>query len=503
MSEVKKEIKREKVQLSLVKRLVISSIAVTAFTVILICALFYFSTSKFAERYLGNELASKVEFLKEAYREPLWSFDKAQIEHVSKSMLLKTPYSYVSYIKVETNDSDVLFEKDIDNTERNKDDLRDYDHAHKVRFDVNKDGSVIGHVTLIITNKGSLTTIKKYLGYIVIISTFCIIGFGFFIGVYFHKILSSPLKQLLSQVKHFEKGEYQHFNTSGLPFELQSVSRALNHAGEIIEKRNNDILNYTNDLETLVETRTNALKEQMQKNISTARLAAVGEMAAGVAHEINNPLTVIDLHIVKLKKNLIEPEQQKSLDKMQSMIKRTSIIIKGLKTLSRNGEQDPIAPFQILTMVEDVKSLVEMKLSSNNINFECSEIPSQKFVVGRIVQISQVLVNLIGNAIDAINVSTKESKVIKLEIIEIKGRMQFAIIDNGIGIPAALKEKIMQPFFTTKDVNKGTGLGLSISKSIIEDHGGQLEVDSDDNRTCFKFSLELVKQVDKEEKRAS
>ncbi|MBY0413087.1 MAG: HAMP domain-containing histidine kinase, partial [Bdellovibrionales bacterium] len=204
-------------------------------------------------------------------------------------------------------------------------------------------------------------------------------------------------------------------------------------------------------------------------------------------------LTVIDLHAAKLKKYETEynlsPNVMYSIDKIQVMIKRIGKIIKGLKTLARDGNRDPMIPFLVANMLEDVHALIEMKLKTNGIDFEIKIENKNLEVIGREVQISQVMVNLIGNAIDAIMDHGNENKWIKVEVNDKEECVFISVTDSGEGISEELLEKIMHPFFTTKDATRGTGLGLSISKDIIEEHGGKLEYNRYFKNTQFVFSI--------------
>jgi signal transduction histidine kinase len=109
------------------------------------------------------------------------------------------------------------------------------------------------------------------------------------------------------------------------------------------------------------------------------------------------------------------------------------------------------------------------------------------------VQISQVLLNLIQNAVDAIEAQTTK-KWIKLEILPVSNTCQIRVTDSGLGIPISLQDKILQPFFTTKDIGKGTGLGLSISSSIVREHGGQFFYDKDSPNTSFVIEIPMTQQ---------
>ena len=169
------------------------------------------------------------------------------------------------------------------------------------------------------------------------------------------------------------------------------------------------------------------------------------------------------------------------------MCSRIVKIINGLKLISRDGQSDPMMNFQINNMVEEIKLLTEMKIKALNISLQFILPDEGVEAYGREVQISQVLVNLINNAVDAI--SYNEEKWIKVEVCEHGGSVEFKITDSGKGITREVQEKIMTPFFTTKGVGKGTGLGLSISKGIINDHGGDLNYNAESPNTQFVFTL--------------
>jgi C4-dicarboxylate-specific signal transduction histidine kinase len=344
-------------------------------------------------------------------------------------------------------------------------------------------------ISVAMTNYGYIKAFRDQFVIIIFAMTILMIVISKLASYYINKTLTVPLTKILTHVHHIEEENYTQHELMNLPRELDSISRALNQAASVIEKRNKDIMFYTNDLEKLVQHRTAELEEQMMKNLNTARLAAVGEMAADVAHEINNPLTVIDLHAGKLKRlqTGLPDEVSHSIDKVQQMVKRIGKIIKGLKSLSRDGHADPLVAFSISSMLEDVKMLVEMKVRSHDIRFDVVIPDSSLQAIGREVQISQVLVNIIGNAVDA--VTGLPDKWIRVEVKELGDKVYFYITDCGKGIPPELQEKIMHPFFTTKGVNKGTGLGLSISKNIIEEHDGHLQYNKESPNTQFVFTL--------------
>lgn len=234
------------------------------------------------------------------------------------------------------------------------------------------------------------------------------------------------------------------------------------------------------------------LKEQEAKAHYSARLASLGEMAAGIAHEINNPLTIIQGSANIVKRLLdSEPLDKETLKLMNSKIYETSDriskTIKSLKALSRNGENDPKTVVSIPHMLKICTDISESRFRQNRVDLKIPESIPEYSVIGREVQLSQVMVNLLGNALDA--VKNLEEKWVEVRIEKNEEFIDLLVIDSGTGIPPEIQNKIMDPFFTTKDVNEGTGLGLSISKQIIKDHDGELSLLPDESHTTFRVRL--------------
>jgi C4-dicarboxylate-specific signal transduction histidine kinase len=261
----------------------------------------------------------------------------------------------------------------------------------------------------------------------------------------------------------------------------------------LINKRNNDLKHHSENLEKLIEERTSELESQIVKNINASRLVAVGEIASDIALEINNPLMVINGQVLKIKRQLthVDREYRESielpLEKISLMSERIVKIINGLKLISRDGHADVMIEFSLPKMVDEIKILTEMKIKSQDIKFTISMAENVGIIHGREVQISQVLVNLINNAVDA--VSSLDNKWITLEVSDLDDVIKFAVSDCGNGISTELQKKIMNPFFTTKEVGKGTGLGLSISKGIVKEHGGDFYYNDKVINTQFVFTI--------------
>lgn len=179
----------------------------------------------------------------------------------------------------------------------------------------------------------------------------------------------------------------------------------------------------------------------------------------------------------------------KDLQKLEEVTWRIHTIIKSLRNFSRDGEQDEMVVASLDQIISETLDLCQERMKSKNIrpilhNVEPLDINC------RPVQISQVFVNLISNSIDAI--SEQESPWIEISTKRLKDNyVEISFVDSGGGIPEKIRNRILQPFFTTKEVGEGTGLGLSISVGIIQAHGGTLELDSDHPHTRFVITLPL------------
>ncbi|PIR22644.1 MAG: hypothetical protein COV44_06950 [Deltaproteobacteria bacterium CG11_big_fil_rev_8_21_14_0_20_45_16] len=241
------------------------------------------------------------------------------------------------------------------------------------------------------------------------------------------------------------------------------------------------------------------LKEVQSIVVSNAKMAALGEMAGGVAHEINNPLMVILGKLGQLQKwadenNDLKANIQSHLDSIAKMVDRIAKIIKGLRAFSRNADLDPMVTSKLSQIVTETLELCLAKFNHASIELRFDEGQFEIEVDCRPVQISQVLLNLLSNAFDA--VQNLENKWIEISARKVgKDRVQLAVSDSGRGIAKEILVNILDPFFTTKEVGKGTGLGLPISQGIIEAHQGRLWYDEKSSYTRFIFELPCSKKI--------
>lgn len=236
-----------------------------------------------------------------------------------------------------------------------------------------------------------------------------------------------------------------------------------------------------------------SLGEFQKSIVNSNKLSALGEMSAGIAHEINNPLAIILARTTMMKKRLTNQKFEPSeiiedIQKVEKTAQRISKIVKGLKNFSRSDENDPLQPADVNSIIDDVLSLCQDRLKNRGIRVETVLVP-ESIIDCRSYQIAQVIMNLINNASDAIEGHAEPW--IQLQVIKTGASLEISITDSGSGIPPEIVKKMMQPFFTTKEVGKGTGLGLSISKGILESHHGSLFYDNKCPNTRFVLALPL------------
>jgi PAS domain S-box-containing protein len=233
------------------------------------------------------------------------------------------------------------------------------------------------------------------------------------------------------------------------------------------------------------------LEEQRRLTLHNAKLASIGELAAGVGHEINNPLAIIlgQLEMMKMHtedKNIFDSYLQSFYQKTLIGIERITNIVKGLRSFARMDENE----FVIFNLSELINETIVMLVDiyRNDGVVINSKIDTDLFVNGSRGRLQQVLVNLLNNSRDAL-LDANEKKINIVARRE-NDRIVIYLSDTGVGVKKELKEKIFDPFFTTKEVNKGTGIGLALASSIMRDHQGALVLDDrTDIGTTFIMSL--------------
>lgn len=283
------------------------------------------------------------------------------------------------------------------------------------------------------------------------------------------------------------KGTRRHMETYAAPFKLVN--------GEVAH------IAITNDISEKIKDQKEYMK-QKEIALHQSKLAAIGELAAGVGHEINNPLAIVKGYVETVEKkseeNNLSPEELiKYTKKINLAVSRISKIVDGLRTFSR-ADSDLSSVFYPVEAVEESIGMVKEIYEKEGINLELYFHDKNMSVFGNRGRFQQILVNLISNAKDSI--INKKNKKIKVSIIKDSESMLMKVEDNGNGIPYEIQNKIFDPFFTTKEVNKGTGIGLALVNSFLKEMNGNIYFETKENEgTTFFVSIPLTETKKKEE----
>jgi signal transduction histidine kinase/CHASE1-domain containing sensor protein/integral membrane sensor domain MASE1 len=246
-------------------------------------------------------------------------------------------------------------------------------------------------------------------------------------------------------------------------------------------------INWDKTSEVLLEQQ---LAEQRAKTLQASKLVSLGEMSAGIAHEINNPLAIIDASTELLLRLSKSPDRIiASAEIIKKASERINRIVSGLRRFARSSDKPTFSEHRVSEIIRESMPLVTAKSKRSNTDVIC-ELKSESLVRCDNFEIEQVFINLMNNAIDA--VKTQKEKWVKIENFDEDRYVVVRVSDSGPGISEEKKSKIFEPFFTTKEVGEGTGLGLSISKGILDDHKASISIRPDCPHTCFEIRFEKV-----------
>ncbi len=251
-------------------------------------------------------------------------------------------------------------------------------------------------------------------------------------------------------------------------------------------------------IEDEVKLRTEELVDVQKQLVQAEKLATVGTLAGGVAHEINNPLTAIltNVQILLATDETLDADSKESLELIEEATKRCRTIVQKLMAYAKKPlEESKIGKVLVSDILNKVLAFLGYQFEQDNIKIEVEEKEKNCFVLGNQNELEQVITNILINAKDAIG-GLKKGGIICISVAKSGKWVKIQIKDEGIGIPRDIIPKIFDPFFTTKDVGKGLGLGLSICQSIIEKHKGLVTVESEVNKgTVFNILLPDAKEM--------
>ncbi|MGH7889630.1 MAG: sensor histidine kinase, partial [Thermodesulfobacteriota bacterium] len=293
-----------------------------------------------------------------------------------------------------------------------------------------------------------------------------------------------PVHRLIKTTEDIAVGKFPSGVDFGGVKEVNQLHEALKKMYDEIESSKMKLRENINE----IEQSNRALLTTQRELIASEKLASLGKLAAGVAHEIGNPLTGIRGYVEVLKKGYVFDDEKKEefLANIQREVDRIDKIIRTLLDYSRPRDFE-LQNVEVNHLIERAVDILETQGILKNIDLKLELVDGIRPIEADPHQLSQVVINLILNAKDAI---PKDGIITISSSENPNGCVEIAVKDNGVGIPKELIDKIFDPFFTTKEAGKGTGLGLSVSQRIVQIFNGNMTVDSELGRgTVFRISF--------------
>ncbi len=298
------------------------------------------------------------------------------------------------------------------------------------------------------------------------------------LGTLLARRVTLPVERLSRAAGAIAAGEWDAVVEAGGNDEIADLGRSFSRMTRELRRRDEEIRAFNEELQQRVEERTAELKSAQDQILRTRRLAALGSLGAGLAHELNNPMTAVTGYLAILRKHA-DPgsPQAEMLSRAQEQAGRVARAVEDLRSFAEQERQVPGQRFSLPRTVDAALSLYEGRLRASGITLTRADEDPLPEAQGDPVQIQQVVAHLVENAINAMAAGGR----LDVQLGTVDGdALRLRIADTGRGIPAPLRERIFDPFFTTKEHAGQVGLGLSVSHSIVEAHHGRIVVESEE-----------------------
>jgi len=308
------------------------------------------------------------------------------------------------------------------------------------------------------------------------------------ISISINRNVTHPVRELVKGTKKIAEGDLSYSIPTKTQDEIGQLASSFNQMTQDLKKADEKLLDWGKTLEQKVDLRTQELRSTQNQLFQSEKLASLGKLAAGVAHEINSPLTgILTYSSLLLKSKEDKDPEKEDLEVIVNETNRCKKIIKGLLEFARQTTPEKTLS-DINEVIEKSIDLISHQASMQSVRIDKKIKPDLPEIMIDVGQIQQVFINLLLNAIE----SMPEGGTLTVSSAIENRMVAVSFADTGIGIPEENLSRIFDPFFTTKDQGKGTGLGLSVSYGLIERHRGKLEVKSKKGKgTTFTVKLPI------------
>jgi signal transduction histidine kinase len=345
----------------------------------------------------------------------------------------------------------------------------------------------IGRVRLVVSTAASTERTHELQGKISA-GAAILLALSIALGAGVARIVSRPLGRLVDATRRIARGEAAVRVPVSSRDEVGVLAESFNRMAEDLERTRADLDAERGELERRVVERTAELSRAQETLVHSEKLTAVGQLVAGVAHELNNPLTVVLGNTGLVLERVRDPDLRRRLETVVSAADSSRKIVQNLLAFARKRSPER-SSMSLNEVVQQTIGLRAYHLRSERIRVETDLDASLPKVSADVQQIQQVILNLLVNAEQAIEEARKGDRIVFRTRKE-GDRVLLGIEDNGPGMPPEVRSRIFEPFYTTKEVGRGTGLGLSICYGIIGEHDGTIRVESEPGRFT-RFTIEL------------
>ena len=324
------------------------------------------------------------------------------------------------------------------------------------------------------------------------------IGLLWAMGRYVATRIARPIQVLKTGVEAISRGTYDGPLDVKTGDEFEELAVAVHRMADRLQASRTELESLNAELTHRVEEKTAEITRQMRKLELSERLATLGKVASGIAHEINNPLSIILNRIECMEADAAQsnvPEEvTRDLLTIRSQAERISRVTRSILTFSR-GTVSMLKPLDLNCVARTCMTMAGERVAALSVRIEAELAPELPPVMGDRDRLETVLLNVLNNAIDAVIACGDRGMVtVRTAWMQLNGDewVRVSVSDNGPGVPATIVDRIFDPFFTTKPAGQGTGLGLFLSYGIVSDHRGRIEVRNDTVGAIFDVYLPAV-----------